>query len=134
MSVAVGLERLRAEIERFEIGPYLLTVADDDRPHCNAVDLSWIGDELVMPAGNRTLANARARPAVSLLWPPSAPGGYSLIVDATVVAADGTGQGDNSITARPTRAVLHRPAAGSERPSAGCGSDCSPVLDTKARP
>jgi len=133
MSIPVGLERLRAEIERFAVGPYLLTVSDDDRTHCTAVVASWDGDELVLPAGNRTLSNARSRPSISLLWPPASPGAYSLIVDATVTATRGTGRGDNAITARPTRAVLHRPAAA--EPAAGaCGSDCAPVFTSEPRP
>jgi len=132
MSIPVGLERLRAEIERFELGPYLLTVSDDDRAHCTAVVVAWAGDELLMPAGNRTLSNARARPSISLLWPPTSPGEHSLIVDATVTATRGTGQGDNAITARPDRAVLHRPAA-AENGAGARGSDCAPVFAPKAR-
>jgi hypothetical protein len=128
VSVTVSLEQLRAEIELFATAPYLLTVSDDDRPHCVAVVVSWDADELVMGAGNHTLANATARTGVSLLWPPAEPGGYSLIVDATVTAANGTGQGDNSITVQPTRAVLHRPAAGDAEPTTACGADCVPVL------
>jgi hypothetical protein len=130
VSVPVTLERLRGEIENFDLDPYLLTVSDDDRPHCVAVVVSWAAHELVMGAGNRTLANATARPSVSLLWSPSTAGGYSLIVDATVTATSGTGQGDNSLTARPTRAVLHRPATRGESAASACGADCVPVFRT----
>jgi hypothetical protein len=128
VSVDVSLDRLRAEIQRFDLGPYLLTVSDDASPHCVAVVVSWIDDELVMGAGNRTKVNAAARPTVSLLWPPATTSGYSLIVNATVTATRGTGHGDNAITVRPARAVLHRPAT-SEPDPAGCGSDCVPVLE-----
>jgi hypothetical protein len=127
----VSLDRLRAEIERFTIGPYLLTVSENETPHCVAVNVSWIGEELVLGAGNHTRDNAAARPGVSLLWPPATPGEYSLIVDAAVAATRGTGQGDNEITLRPTRAVLHRPAvAGEPAPATACGADCVPVLRT----
>ena len=130
MSIPVALDRLRAEMQRFEVSPYLLTVSDDASPHCVAVVVSWTDDELVMATGNRTKANAAARPSVSLLWAPIAAGGYSLIVDATVTETRGTGQGDNAVTVRPTRAVLHRPAGSGEADPSACGSDCVPVVPT----
>jgi hypothetical protein len=60
---------------------------------------------------------------VSLLWPPNEPGGYSLIVDGAAAPSD-----DGRIAVTPTRAVLHRPAAGSDASSPGCGADCVPIL------
>ena len=119
MSIAVGLDELRGQIAAFTTDAYLLTVGDDGRAHSVAVPVRWEGDELVVPGGNTTTANAAARPLVALLWPPPERGGYSLIVDATVT---GTGEADggHEVTLRPTRAVLHRPA-----PSGG--NDCAPV-------
>jgi hypothetical protein len=78
-----------------------------------------------VPAGNRSVANAAARPDVTLLWPADDVGGYTLIVDATVVHTEGTGTGDNLIRVRPTRAVLHRPASGPT--DTACGADCVPL-------
>jgi hypothetical protein len=129
VSVSVELERLREAIADTDRAPYLLTVADDGRPHSVAVSFTWRDDELVVPVGNRTLANARERNLVSLLWPPSAPGGYSLIVDSTVTGAGGSGEGDNVIVLRPTRAVLHRPAGDAGTSAAGCGADCVPLVE-----
>ena len=74
------------------------------------------------------MANATARPNVSLLWPPNELGGYSLIVDGDVTHTEGTGNGDNVVVVRPSRAVLHRPADG-PAPADGCGADCVPLLD-----
>ena len=128
MSISVELDALRDAIADTDRAPYLLTVADDGRPHSVAVTWEWRGDELAMPVGNRTLANAHARELVSLLWPPRAPDGYSLIVDATVTGTRGSGEGDNELIVQPTRAVLHRPAAPAGASSAGCGSDCVPLL------
>jgi hypothetical protein len=127
VSVPVSLDRLRAEIANYRVGPYLLTVSDDQAPHCVAVAVEWVDDELVMGAGNRTRGNATARPTVTLLWPPTTPDGYSLIVDAAVTATSGTGNGDNAITVRPSRAVMHRPAAPTGSSDGGCGSDCVPL-------
>jgi hypothetical protein len=72
--------------------------------------------------GSRTLANARARPRVTLLWPPRDRDGYSLIVDALVTDA-----ADSAVRLRPTRAVLHRPAVAPTGP--GCTADCIPLED-----
>jgi hypothetical protein len=130
VSIPVEIERLREAIADTDRAPYLLTVADDGRPHSVAVGFSWRADELVVPVGNRTLANARARSLVSLLWPPQAQGGYSLIVDATVTGSSGGGGGDNAITLSPTRAVLHRPAGDAGAAAAGCGADCVPLVES----
>jgi hypothetical protein len=121
MSIGVELDELRAQIDAFATDAYLLTVREDGRAHSVAVPVRWEGDDLVVPAGNTTAANAQARPLVALLWPPPERGGYSLIVDATVVATAAVETG-HEVTVRPTRAVLHRPA-----PS-GPGNDCAPVL------
>ena len=123
----MSLERLRSEIATFTVGPYLLTVSDDERPHCVAVSVAWTADELVMAVGNTSRANATARRRVSLLWPPDEPGGYSLIVDATVTVTPGASSADASLTVRPTRAVLHRPAEARDADRDGCTSDCVPI-------
>jgi hypothetical protein len=119
MSIAVGLEELRAKIEEFTTEAYILTVSDDGRAHSVAVSVEWDGDQLVVPSGGTTRRNAATRPLVSLLWPPAVRGGFSLIVDATVTRVD---EGAEVVVLDPTRAVLHRPA-----PS-GRGSDCRTVL------
>ena len=127
MSIAVDLEELRATLETMERAPYLLTVSDDGRAHSVAVAWEWHDDELDCAVGNRTLANARTRPDVSLLWAPNDADGYSLIVDATVTATAGTGEGDNVVRLQPTRAVLHRPAPDGATLASGCGADCIPL-------
>jgi len=125
VSVAVALDELRAALDGLERAPYLVTVSDDGRPHVVAVAWGWRDDELDVPAGDRSLANAAARPDVTLLWPANAAGGYTLIVDATAVHAEGRGTGDNRMRLRPTRAVLHRPARGPT--GTACGADCVPL-------
>jgi hypothetical protein len=117
VSIAVELDELRARIEELSSDAYLLTVGDDGRAHSVAVPVRWDGDELVVSAGRSSVANARARSLVALLWPPNERGQFSLIVDAVATRAD-----DGEVQLRPTRAVLHRPA-----PS-GTGSDCRTVL------
>jgi hypothetical protein len=126
MSIPVALEKLRAEVDRFGVTPYLLTVGDDGRPHSVSVAIEWCGDALVATAGKRTLANAAARPLVSLLWAPIEPGGYSLIADGEA-RVRGAGE-EARVVVRPTRGVLHRPAAAPAAVAPGCSADCVPLL------
>jgi hypothetical protein len=122
VSIPVELERLRDETARYGATAYLLSTGDDGRSHAVAVAVRWNGDRLAAPAGNRTRHNVAGRPLVTFLWPTPEPDGYTLIVDADAVVVDDT------VSARPTRGVLHRPGrAPSVRPS--CTSDCVPILE-----
>ena len=116
MSIAVSLDQLRDEVARRGDAAFVVTIGDEG-PHVVSVRVAWEGDELVAGAGNRTAANVAERPAVSLLWPSSFDD-YSLIVDGSASAADG------SLRITPVRAVLHRSAA-----AAGDGPGCIKVLD-----
>lgn len=116
MSIAVSLEQLRDEVARRGDPAFVVTTGDDG-PHVVSVRIAWDGDELVGGAGNRTAANIAARPVVSLLWP-STFDDYSLIVDGTASAVDGT------LRVAPARAVLHRSAA-----AVGDGPGCIKVLE-----
>jgi hypothetical protein len=127
VSIAVDLERLRTTIDELHRAPYLLTVSDDGRAHCVAVAWQWEHDEITCAVGNHTLANARSRPDVCLLWAPNDVDGYSLIVDATVTATSGADTGNNLVRLQPTRAVLHRPAPEGATLAPGCGADCVPL-------
>jgi hypothetical protein len=123
MSIPVAVPDL-AEAMKQRPYAYLLTVSDDGRPHAVAVVPSVASGLLSMEVGRRTASNAQARPeSVSLVWPPSVPGEYSLIADGRAVV-EGT-----RVVVTPTKAVLHRPAPASSEPATGesCGSDCQPV-------
>jgi hypothetical protein len=116
MSIGVELAELREKIETFPGDAFFVTVSDDGRPHTVAVRPRWQGDELLVSAGRTSRSNAQGRQLVALLWPPPAPGEYSLIVDATVAQVE-----PDEVRLQPTRAVLHRPAPGG-------GNDCATVL------
>ncbi|MGZ4436119.1 MAG: pyridoxamine 5'-phosphate oxidase family protein [Oryzihumus sp.] len=125
MSVKVDLEELAATLRDFGSG-YLLTVTDDQRSHAVAVSPVGDGEGLrVEGLGNGTRANLTVRPAVTLLFPPREPGGYSLIVDGTAEP-----QGEGALVV-PTHAVLHRPAdhAAGGTATSSCGNDCVPVAE-----
>jgi len=125
MSTKVDLGELAGHLHSYGFA-YLLTVGDDLRAHAVAVTPTLSGGHLTVEGlGRRTRSNLVSRPDVSLVWPPVAEGGYSLIVDAratvTVAGAD----------LAPSRAVLHRPAdhsaTGEEMGGTGCGNDCVPI-------
>lgn len=125
MSIPVPLDALRAAIEERGGGAYVLTVSDDARPHAVHAAVRWEGDALAADVGNRSAANAAARPSVSLLYAVRADGDYSLIVDGSAVVRSREGQQCLLIT--PTKAVLHRAAAVPD-PASPCAADCIPLL------
>ncbi|MEM9036308.1 MAG: hypothetical protein AAGA99_19195 [Actinomycetota bacterium] len=128
MSIPVDLDALADTIT--ERGPvaYFLTGGPDGRPHATHATVEMADGVIRVPAGRKTARNAGDRPAVSLLWPPSEEGGYSLIVDGDAVV-EGTAGEDAVAVVTPTFAVLHRPAdhAPAEGDAGACGSDCQPV-------
>ncbi len=143
MTIPVPLDELATALERRSNAAYLLTVGEDGRAHCVASTVEWAGEELVVPAGRTSTRNAASRGHVVLLSPPAAglaappPGagdsggdsgdGYSLIVDAQVTATSALeGVAEITVRARPTHAVLHRPAVA---PDGGRGHDCVHVYD-----
>ena len=130
MSIPVEVSALADTLSRFPFA-YLLTAGDEGAPHAVAVTPALVDGALVVEGlGRRSLANARLRSAVALVWPPADAGDYSLIVDGH---AD-VDEAGASVRIEPVRAVLHRPAAGVGRPAgdgrgesaaAGrCGADC----------
>jgi hypothetical protein len=125
MTIPVAIVDLVAKTEEYGWA-YLLTVRDDQRPHIVAVAPVWDGELLTMDVGRRTADNVEARPLISLCYPPTEEGAYSLIVDgqARIVA-------DHELHFMPTDAVLHRPAPVEfDGSSTECGSDCVPVSPT----
>jgi len=127
MSVKVDLDELAGHVAAYGLA-YLLTVTDDHRAHAVAVRPVVTADAVTVDGlGRRTLANVDARPDVSLVWPPTEDGGYTLIVDGRATATDG------GASIAPSHAVLHRPAdhaPGTEPSDAtACGNDCLPVAE-----
>ncbi len=121
MSVEVETDQLGEALQGYAFA-YLITVSAEAKSHVVAVSPTLVEDSLVLTdLGRRTRTNATDHPAATLLWPPTEAGGYSLIVDG-----EATVNGEGLII-RPSRAVLHRPAArpdGAAVPSTGCESDC----------
>jgi hypothetical protein len=103
----VDFDRLADALGDFRFA-YLVTVDDDYRVHTVTVEPELRERVLeVGLVGGRTRTNIESHRAVTVLWPPSEPGGYSLIVDG---GAEVTEAGVLRVT--PTRALLHRNAVG----------------------
>ncbi|MEA2931954.1 MAG: hypothetical protein QOI56_739 [Actinomycetota bacterium] len=126
MSEPVEPAEVRDQVDRYGPVAYLVTVSPETaRPHVVSVEVRWDGDRLVAGAGSRTAANVGAGADVSLVWPPPAAGGYSLIVDGPAEVVGG-GEG-RLVSVRPAGAVLHRQAG-----TGGDGPGCIPVTTAPA--
>jgi len=122
MSVKVDVDQLGEALADFTFA-YLITVGDDYRAHTVAVQPELRAGVLDVGAiGDTTRRNVGQHDGVTLVWPPTQPGGYTLIVD-------GLGRPtDDALTVEPTRAVLHRPATPETPPTnPGCLHDCVPL-------
>ena len=104
MSVLVDLADLPKTLEDFDRG-YLLTSKDG---LVKAVSSRAVvaGDTLVVAGpGRGSVANVRANPSVTLLFPPPGGSGMSLLVDGTAEVAG------EDVLINPTGAVLHKSVA-----------------------
>lgn len=122
MSIPVDLGELAAALADFNSG-YLLTT-HEGRIKVVTVDPELDGRALVVSGpGRGTIANLAENSAVTVVFPPAEPKGYTLLVDGTA-----TVQGED-VRVAPATAVLHRPRAHADgpRPPDGCGHDCAPV-------
>ena len=125
MSIPVDVGDLAKALEGFGAG-YLLTNRSGSVKVVTVEPTVTDGIVLVEGPGKGTVANLADNAAVTLVFPPLEPRGFTLLVDGTAdVAGD-----DVRIT--PATAVLHRPASHSDGPPApaGCGNDCAPLPST----
>ena len=123
MSIPVEVGDLAKALEGFGAG-YLLTTTSAGTVKVVTVEPTVTdGMVLVEAPGMGTVANLAGNTAVTLVFPPLEPKGFTLLVDGT---ADVDGD-DVRIT--PSGAVLHRPASHADGPPApgGCGHDCAPI-------
>ncbi|WP_375486445.1 pyridoxamine 5'-phosphate oxidase family protein [uncultured Mycobacterium sp.] len=110
MSADVDLDRLADALGSYGFA-YLITVNDHYRVRAVEIEPAFDGRAFdIGPVGGHTRANLSRHGTATLVWPPSDPGEYSLIVDAdteTPVDPEAT----DPVKMVPTRALLHRPAA-----------------------
>lgn len=122
-SKPVDFQRLAEALPSYPFA-YLITVDDDYRAHTVTVepvlrDLAVLDVGLI---GGGTRTNLAHRSNVTLVWPPPAPGGYSLIVDGRAEISDAGAEAVRCAVV-PTRALLHR-NADSTSAANGCLHDC----------
>jgi hypothetical protein len=117
MSVKVDLDRLADELANYSFA-YLVTVGDDFHAHTVAIEPVFAdGVFHVGPVGSTTSRNLASHDSATLVWPPSEPSGYTLIVD---------GRADSQHLV-PDRAVLHRKGAPGAATESACKDDCRPL-------
>jgi hypothetical protein len=122
MSIPVEVADLARSLQDFGAG-YLLTNRAGAVKVVTVEPTVTDGVVLVEGPGKGTVANLAENAAVTLVFPPREPRGFTLLVDGTAEVA-----GDD-VRITPATAVLHRPASHAEGPPApdGCGNDCAPV-------
>ena len=123
MSIPVDVDDLASALADFGAG-YLATVSSAGTVKVVTVEPEVDdGVVLIEAPGTGTLANLEGNAAVTLVFPPLRPKGYTLLVDARAEVAG------RDVRVTPSGAVLHRPASHADGPPApeGCGHDCAPV-------
>ena len=89
MSVPVPVDVLWERIAEFDDGAFLISATTEGRVHVASIVPRVDGDVLVVVAGRTALANVAANPSVTVLWPRSPDGAYSLIVDGLAAVDHG---------------------------------------------
>ncbi|MDX6371475.1 MAG: hypothetical protein QOD98_463 [Nocardioidaceae bacterium] len=125
MSIPVEVADLAKALDDFGAG-YLLTNRAGAVKVVTVEPTVTNGVVLIEGPGRGTVANLAENAAVTLVFPPREPRGFTLLVDGTAEVA-----GDD-VRVSPTGAVLHRPASHADGPPApeGCGNDCAPLPST----
>lgn len=112
MSIVVDLADLPDVLASFGTGYLLSTDGTGVKAVHVAPGLEHGALRLTTP-GRGSLANVARNARVTLVWPPRATPGFSLIVDA-----DARADGPSDLVAVPVSAVLHRPVAESDATAA----------------
>lgn len=102
MSYPVAAADLGLALEQYAEG-YLLTVTADATTRAVSVRPRLVDGQIVVGAGRSSSANVTANPHVTLLCPPAAEKGFTLLIDGTATVED------DEIRIEPVSAVLHRP-------------------------
>ena len=125
MSIPVDVADLAEALQDFGAG-YLLTTTAGAVKVVTVEPTVTDGVLQVAGPGKGTIANLADNPAVTLVFPPREPRGFTLLVDGTAEVAG------EDVQITPVTAVLHRPASHADGPPApgGCGNDCAPLSST----
>lgn len=110
MSIAVPIDELAGRLAEYP-WCFVLTVGADGRQHVMSVQPTFVNGVITADVGRSSRANAAVNPDVVLVFPPSDPAEFSLIVDAVAESTD------MLFSLSPRRAVLHRPAPAAASPT-----------------
>jgi hypothetical protein len=123
MASNVDFARLGEKLAGYDYA-YLITIDAENRPHPVPVMPTLEGETVCIGAlgGRRSRANLARSNDVTVMWPPPAPGGYTVIVDGTAEVSDAGELASVKIT--PSRAVLIRVATPQSPGETPCYSDC----------
>ena len=119
------IEDLAQALAEYDTGYLLTSLAG--RTKVVTVEPEVSGDQIIAKGlGHGSTANLAENPQCTLLFPPAERHGYTLLIDGTGTAVDGT------LTMEPSTAVRHRPAAHADGPpasgaTADCVNDCRPL-------
>jgi hypothetical protein len=115
MSIPVDVADLAEALQDFGAG-YLLTTTAGAVKVVTVEPTVTDGVLQVAGPGKGTIANLADNPAVTLVFPPREPRGFTLLVDGTAEVAG------EDVRITPATAVLHRPASHAD--------DCAPLSST----
>ena len=119
------IEDLAQALAEYDTGYLLTSLAG--RTKVVTVEPEVSGNQIIAKGlGHGSTANLAENPQCTLLFPPAERHGYTLLIDGTGTAVDGT------LTMEPSTAVRHRPAAHADGPpasgaTADCVNDCRPL-------
>ncbi len=119
MSKAVDLDQLADVLGEYPFA-FLVSVAEDASPHVLSVLPRFESGTLVVEGvGRHTQTNVGATGRATLVWPPTDPTDFSLIVDGAATC-DGS-----TLHIEPTSGIYHRPAVDAD--GTRTGSDCAAI-------
>lgn len=116
------IRTLAEAISHYGREAYLLTVAKDG-PHTSHVTVELRDSGISCTMGVSAANNIAREPNVSLFWPPTETGGYSLIINGAA-AGERRSTGETMATITLTKSVLHRPGPKPNDSDGPCAADC----------
>lgn len=117
---------LSEAISQYGREAYLLTIGKDG-PHTSNVSIDLCSGVIGCTIGASAAKNIAKEPHVSLFWPPTEPGGYSMIVNG-VAAGRREPSGVTMAEITLTKSVLHRPGPKPADSNGPCASDCRRIV------
>ena len=127
MSMPVTAGEVAARLEEYGTSAFLVTVGDDGSPKVVHLALVWEGNSgggsFRCTPGGGTLRNLAESGAVTLVFPPAEPGGYSMLIDGTgrvAGASDESPGTDDLVLIDFGGGVLHRPVPDAPDDQAHC--------------